>query len=568
MPTGLYTRWEYGSETKRFQARPNKSRSFENMVLSYFQWSRQDCKIESNVTTGRQKKIDCSSADGISYHCNTVFEAMGCYYHYYPCQEARPSLPDTHIERGVTKRQQDEVRRDYIQQKDNQIVEMLDCEWWSLYKTDTSVTSHLRENFPYNGSLSEEGLMRGIIDWRLFGYVQCDVEVPEHLRDYFSNFPLIFKNTVVSRDVIGNLMKQYAEKENIMVQTRWMLMSSFILTNGTIISPLLLFYLQLGLVCKKVHRTVQYTPRNCFDNFVQFAVDARGQRDENPNSSVVAETLKLLANSSYGCQTMDRRRHTVTKYLTDEKTHNAFISKMFKPLNHITYPLYEVELVKSENEHSEPILVVFFILQYAKLRMLELYCNFFVDSVKRKILWFWQIRRTWNGYRLPLLSHVRRKFGRCFCSRKTSWMGPVTFYRLHWELYCESYRHFFPRTCFNAHKKHDKRESGLFKEEFRCAKMLCLCSKTYCSYDKQTNKYKFSSKGLNKRTLEDSGDSGPMSKYRKVLEESVNVTSTNRRFRTNQHNVATYEQTMKGLSYFYSKRILEENEIHTKPKHL
>ena len=39
MPPGLYTRWEYDSETKRFPARQNKSRFFENMVLSYFQQS-------------------------------------------------------------------------------------------------------------------------------------------------------------------------------------------------------------------------------------------------------------------------------------------------------------------------------------------------------------------------------------------------------------------------------------------------------------------------------------------------------------------------------------------------
>ena len=117
MPTGLYTRWEYDSETKRFTARQNKSRSFENMVLSYFQQSRPDCIIESNVTTGRQKKIDCFNVDGFCYHCNTVFEALGCYYQYCPCQEARPSLTGTNIERGMKKQQQDEMRRDYIQQK-------------------------------------------------------------------------------------------------------------------------------------------------------------------------------------------------------------------------------------------------------------------------------------------------------------------------------------------------------------------------------------------------------------------------------------------------------------------
>ena len=99
---------------------------------------------------------------------------------------------------------------------------------------------------------------------------------------------------------------------------------------------------------------------------------------------------------------------------------------------------------------------------------------------------------------------------------------------------------FFPRTCCTAHKKHDKGEPGLYKEDFRCSEMLCLCSKTYCCYDQKSNKNKFSSKGLNKRTLEDCGD-GPMSKYRKVLEEAVNVISTKRGFRTMKLSVATYE---------------------------
>ena len=302
---------------------------------------------------------------------------MGCYYHYCSCQEARSSLTDADIARGIKKRQQFEMRRDYIQQKCYQIVEMWQCESWSLYETDVSVKSHLRENFPHKRPLSEEQLLQGIIDGQVFGYVQCDFEVPEHLRSYFSNFPPIFKNTVVSREDIGNLMREYAEKENIMTQPRRMLISSFVLTNGTIINPLLLFYLKLGLVCKKIHRFVQYAPRKCFNNFVQSAVHARRQGDENPNSSVVAETMKLLANSSYGYQIMDRSRHTVTKYLTDEKTHSAINSKMFKRLNHFTDQLYKVELVKPEIEHRGPIIVEFFILQYAKQRMLELYFNFF-----------------------------------------------------------------------------------------------------------------------------------------------------------------------------------------------
>ena len=51
MPTGLYTRWKYDTESKRFKPQQNKSRNFENMVMSYFQRQRPDCKIESFYTT-------------------------------------------------------------------------------------------------------------------------------------------------------------------------------------------------------------------------------------------------------------------------------------------------------------------------------------------------------------------------------------------------------------------------------------------------------------------------------------------------------------------------------------
>ena len=65
---------------------------------------------------------------------------------------------------------------------------------------------------------------------------------------------------------------------------------------------------------------------------------------------------------------------------------------------------------------------------------------------------------------------------------------------------------FLPRTCCVKHKQHDRREPGLFKEEFRCTEIVCLCSKTYCCYDVTSNKLKVSSKGLNNCVLEQSHD--------------------------------------------------------------
>ena len=47
MPTELYTRWELDSETDRLKARDNRTRNFENMVMSFYQELRPECKIES-----------------------------------------------------------------------------------------------------------------------------------------------------------------------------------------------------------------------------------------------------------------------------------------------------------------------------------------------------------------------------------------------------------------------------------------------------------------------------------------------------------------------------------------
>ena len=379
--------------------------------------------------------------------------------------------------------------------------------------------------------------MQEIKSRKLFGSHQCDIKVPEHLKAYLANFPPIFKNTVVSRNDTGDLLKEYAEKERIMSQPGRMLISSFHLKNETVITHLLLYYSHKVFECTKIHQFVQYTPKKCFSSFVQSAVNARRQGDENLNSSVVAEPMKFLANSSYGYQIMDRSRHTVTKYLNDEKTHSAINNKLFKRLNFITDQLYEVELIKSEIEHREPIFVGLFILQYVKLRMLELYYNFlkkFCDSEKYE-----ELEMDTDSLFLALseeyLEDLPEKRNEWEAIRSPDCTDSFT---------ANATGIFFPITCCSAHKNHDKREPGLFKEEIRCSEMLCFCSTTYCCYNRKSNKYKFGSKGLNKRTLEDCGD-GPMSKYRKLLEEAVNVFSTNRRFRTMKHSVATYEQTKK-----------------------
>ena len=214
--------------------------------------------------------------------------------------------------------------------------------------------------------LTEKRLLKVIKSGSLFDYVQCDIEVPKNLRETSANFPPILKKIKVGRDDIGPFMKKYAEKKKTFGSAYKNAYNKQLLDewNNNYATAALLCGHGAGL--QKTYHFVQYAPIKCFNNFVESAVNARREGDENPNSNVVAETLKLLANKCLVSQIINRSRHTVTKYLSHEKTHGAIGNKIFKSLSYTNDQLYEVELVKSESEHKETIIVGFLILQYAK----------------------------------------------------------------------------------------------------------------------------------------------------------------------------------------------------------
>ena len=268
-------------------------------------------------------------------------------------------------------------------------------------------------------------------------------------------------------------MKENAEKERLLTQPGKMLISSRFLENGTIVTPLVLFYLDLGLLWKANYRFLQYTPMKCFNNFVQSPVTATREEDENPSSSYGVETLKLLPNSLHGYQIMDQSRHTVNKKSQWWKTHGAINNKIFKRLCYKNDQLFEVELVKSEFERKEPIMVGFSIPQYAKLRMLELYCNFFdkyCDVTK-----FGDVEMDTDLLYVALSEHslydcIRAAVKIVWSSLQS---GECTN-----DFSTSSTTFFLPRTCWAKNEKQDRQGLGLFKEEFGCTEMISLCSKT------------------------------------------------------------------------------------------
>ena len=174
-------------------------------------------------------------------------------------------------------------------------------------------------------------------------------------------------------------MQKYNEQKRLLSQPGGMLISNLELINGTIVTPLLLFYWELGFACTIFFQFVEFTAVKCFDDFLQPDDSGRRQGDKNPNSGVGAETIRMPANSSYVYQNSNGSRHPLTKYTNDGETHAAIQNKMFNRLGNNHGQFYEVKLAKSDIEYDEPVIAGDFILQYAWLRKLELYYNPFTN---------------------------------------------------------------------------------------------------------------------------------------------------------------------------------------------
>ena len=138
--------------------------------------------------------------------------------------------------------------------------------------------------------------------------------------------------------------------------------SSFVLTNGSIINPFLLFYLELRL-CTKIYRFFKYVELwkvlTVFYNPLAMLV-VKDIRIPTPvllqnlgsclqTAPVVLRLCIALAFQLQGTWKMKRDVQQSTK--------------LFKILGQISDQLYEVGLAKSEIECKEPTIVGFFILQ-------------------------------------------------------------------------------------------------------------------------------------------------------------------------------------------------------------
>ena len=550
MPTGWYVRRR---EENGF--RPQQAQPYGQMAVQWLTWeaAKNGCTIRHQVN-GREKRIGKLPVDGWCAETRTAYQFHGCYFHGCTnCYEPQ----ETNALNGKTmaKLLEDTKKNTAYLRRHVHVVEMWECEW-------------KRERDPpprQKWQMTQNEILAAVIDGTLFGMIECDVRVPEHLQDHFAEMQPIFKNANVSRDDIGPYMRQYAEENDIMSTPRRMLVGSFHGIKLLLATPLLRWYLAHGLVVDRVYQVVSYEPKPCFQNFGDSVSAARRAGDADPDKSIIADTMKLLGNSAYGKTVTNVDRHRKVTYCTEVGTSLSLLvgNKRFRQLDVVAEDAYEVTSSKACLTYDLPLHIGFFVYQYAKLRMLQFYYDFVDRYVERPMFQYCEMDTDSAYIALAgdsiddLVSTDRREH---YFRHRSKWLPAEC---------CDEHEDDYVQTrlagrswtatesCCLARKAFDKRTPGLFKVEWCGNGFIGLCSKTYYCFG-STNKS--TTKGLNKRQNDIDKDA-----FLAVLTNRRSGGGINRGFRVRDSSVMTYVQERAALTYFYPKRKVLADGLSTAP---
>ena len=82
-------------------------------------------------------------------------------------------------------------------------------DWEALVTQRPEIKAYISQHRIYTHFkkyLNQDQIIQHIQDGHLFGFVECDIEVPDHLKEYFSEMTPIFKNVNVCSDDLGKSM--------------------------------------------------------------------------------------------------------------------------------------------------------------------------------------------------------------------------------------------------------------------------------------------------------------------------------------------------------------------------
>ena len=487
------------------------------------------CKCKNDC-----KKVGCEKCKEIRDNCK-ICTKNEAYEMLTTGMIGGPSIVFCrHAEAGVSKIRS-HIYSDSEKAKTCRSVLGLDANSLYLFCSGQEMPCGKEKVFKCNPGEQDE-IIQNVLNDKLFGFFEVDIEVPEQLRKHFSEFCPLFVISEVPEEQIPQHMKDYKiNTGRKMIKNNKKLLGVMKAEKILLYSPLFKWYLNHGLQVTKIHRYISYTSGRPFKWFPEEVSSARRAADQDKNKKQLGDTAKLKGNSFYGKMIENLEKHISTKFTKDEKLiDKIFRSPFFDNLEEINKGVFEVRQRKRQVTITRPYQCGIAVYQLAKQRMLEFYYDFLDKFCDRRD--FELIQMDTDSFYMALSAEdfddiIKPEMKELYKEEKKNWL--VT-------------------------DEYSKRVPGLFKPEFRGKRMIAMTSKCYyADSGGDEGIKKFSCKGVSRRQNEMNWE-----RYRKALFGSLDK-ARNIGFRKRDNHIVTYEQSKLGLSAYYDKRIVHEDGIHT-----
>lgn len=368
-------------------------------------------------------------------------------------------------------------------------------------------------------TLTQSEIITAFRKQKIFGAVEVDIHVPDHLLDKFQEMSPIFCNANIPFESLGDFSQETVKKLNLSEAPRRLLVEEVCARKILLASLLLKWYLEYGLIVSRVYQVIELTPIACFSDFTNEANNARRRGDRDPRFEIFADTLKLIGNSVNGSMIVNKEKHMDITYRASKEKAGYFVSKKrFRSHTELDNDHFEIELAKNRLNLDLPIQIGYFVLQYAKLRMPEFYFDCIDKFCSRQDFEFMSMDTDSLYMAISadnLVDIIKPKIKISFEQESNRWFPPEA-------------------------ASFDRRQPGLFKEEFAGTAMVAICTKNSL----EIKKSKFSCKGLNKNNF-----SNPLSLYKRILFENSRAGEKKSRFpRAKQHYLTSFYPKRKVLS--------------------
>ena len=205
MPTGSYTR--------RLAENEFKPKSSIKMAIEWLEWVAHQDRIHiRHQLNNTEKRIGDRKlpVDGFNVESQTVYQFQGCYWHGHDCALNRGKEVNEKRNKPMTELlEETRANTEYIRSKGYRVVEMWECEWRRIKRGNRElqrfIATEVRRTLDTIKIMSPERILSEVRNERLFGCVEVDIRVPEHLKEKFSEMCPIFKTPTSAAMILETL---------------------------------------------------------------------------------------------------------------------------------------------------------------------------------------------------------------------------------------------------------------------------------------------------------------------------------------------------------------------------